>query len=201
MTDLGTQHAKELAAKDGVSHINIDSGAKTGLGRQLDILAHTPFEHPVLGMFHSMEAFWCFVRSDYIRDDLRYGYGMRGKKLARSVKKTTWVKDFRLLIEEALYYKCVSRPTLFSAVKKSTLPFSCYYIREITTPGEERLIVIESKIAAWLTSSMENVRKMIQEGRKPTPADCTQLLNRPRATDITNPAESGGWDSDHRASA
>lgn len=67
--------------EDGISHINVYSKGRTGIGRFLSNFTFYPI-HTVDGEFHSIEGYWYWLTC---RDDrLRYLHGYEAKKLGRN---------------------------------------------------------------------------------------------------------------------
>lgn len=111
---------------DGEAHINVWSRGNTELGRLLTNFAHTPFVHPRLGPFESMEGYWYWLSTGCCHDDLRWLWGYLAKQVGKRYTRVP-VGDFEELICEGIYHKVTQTPGLVKRVAYSTLPFYHYY--------------------------------------------------------------------------
>ena len=177
VAEINERYAKEHHDADGVTHINVDTTGTTTLGKMLDNIARSHFTHPVLGKFYSVEAFWIFIRTQEIHDEVRFLYG-RSACSMRNMFPTERVDNIWELMEEAVYYKVMQKRFLHQEMIASTLPFDNYY----TTENRGILTLVRRPTSAQMCSVYENVRKMILTGREPKGTDYSQLLNR----DIAN---------------
>jgi hypothetical protein len=151
------------SGEDGISHINIHSVGKTELGRLLSHFAHTPFVHPYIGPFYSMEGFWYFARAGFNEKDagkLRYLSGFRAKKIGREFALKRY-DDFKEDILAANYQKIIQHEHIRELVIASELPFDHYY-----TFGHNHLCV-SPKEASWLIQGFEDIRTALKEGVVP----------------------------------
>lgn len=172
---LITPNPMEL--QDSVTHINIGGKARTELGRLLNPLQFSRFNHPIHGPFHSMEAFWAYIQApkDYPRrDELRYLHGMEAKKASKQVKFRQ-IKDFQEIIIEANYFKIKQNPRISNLMVESTLPFEMYYIFRSDDPQAlPEGVVIHTQIGKWLKKGFEDIRTMLREGREPPRPDYSE---------------------------
>lgn len=140
--------------RDGIDHINIYSNALSQMGRDLSNFAHTPFVHPTLGRFASVEGLWYWLsRQD---ERLRDMSGFEAKRLGRSLEV---VRDypshvFRRLIADALTAKLQQHPEIFQALVKTTLPLTHYYVKPFS--GVDT--AIKAKDSEWLIAHFEDLR-------------------------------------------
>lgn len=148
------------AKNDGIDHINIYSNGETELGRLLTHFAHTPFIHPYLGPFASMEGLWFFIRNGGFDENLRYLSGIKAKKLGR-LHQAKWYPDFRSDIIAANYQKIIQNDQLREAVIASELPFDHYYLF-----GPKK-VLIAPRDSMWLIEGFEEIRKALKEGVVP----------------------------------
>lgn len=113
--------------EDGITHYNIYSKSNSRIGKFLTHFIRTPFQHPTLGNFESMEGFWYFIKTGCKDDYLRSLYGYAAKEYG---KKLPVVKnsEFDQLIAEASRIKMETYPEMKEAIKLSSLPFTHYYV-------------------------------------------------------------------------
>lgn len=117
---------KSLPQLEGKTHINIYSKSLTELGRLTSNFTHTPFVHPTLGGFASMEAYWYYIGTGMCHEDLRPLYDFRAKALGRTLNKVSR-NDFIELIIEGIELKVKQTPRLLELLKENNLPFKHYY--------------------------------------------------------------------------
>lgn len=173
VAEINERYAKEHFANDGITHINADTTGTTALGRMLDNIARSHFTHPVLGKFYSVEAFWIFIRTQEIHDEVRFLYG-RSACSTRNAFPTDRVDNIWELMEEAVYYKVCQKRFLQQEMLASTLPFDNYY----TTESKGSMTLVRRPTSAQMCAIFENVRTMIKAGREPKGCDYSMLLNR-----------------------
>lgn len=164
-----TNESKELDVDDGVKYINING--RTELGKLLANFAFTPFVHPYFGPFNCMEGFWHYIRNKEKDDRFRNMDGSEAKKLASKLTME-YVKDFRAIIEVAMFYKVDQNPRLKELLLESTLPFVYYYR---FGPGD---LAINPRGHDWMVKMIANVRTMIQEGNCPLEIDYSRLCKK-----------------------
>ena len=148
---------------DGVTHINIHSRAKTELGKLLSHFAHTPFTHPYIGPFYSMEGFWYFARCGFnekIGNKLHYLSGFRAKQTGRDLPPIRY-EHFKEDILAANYQKIIQHEHIREMMIKSELPFDHYY-----TFGPNNRCVCP-KETGWLVEGFEDIRTALKEGVVP----------------------------------
>lgn len=118
--------------KDGINHINVYSRGKTVIGRELSNFALTPFEHPVHGVFDSVEGYWYWLTR--LDDRLREVSGVEAKELGRSLPKRRSYDGpelsalFQFRITQALDAKLDRHPEIMQRLTASRLPFVHYYV-------------------------------------------------------------------------
>lgn len=165
-----TGQLKDVAAigVDGTDHINIgDPSATTELGRFMAHNADTPFTHPILGQFASVESLWHWLKSESRNDNYR---SLFGKKLRTALKndssmgedleKRGMVRNFRAMVMDANWLKICQYPALKEAIGASSLPFDMYYVvreSERTRPN----------FSGWVVRGFEEIRTAIKENREP----------------------------------
>lgn len=150
---------------DGVDHINIYSQSSNDLGKLLSHFTHTPFTHPYLGPFYSMEGFWYFMRNGQVDDSLRYLSGNRAKIKGREMQPK-WYAEFREDILAANYIKVIENPKIHDLLKASKLPFDHYYLFRARSGAQ---VVINARDSDWLVDGWEAIRIAVQNDVQP---DC-----------------------------
>lgn len=115
-----------LPTLEGRTHINIYSKSSTDLGLLTSNFTYSPFEHPKLGKFASMEGFWFYVSSGFKHEELRSMYGNHAKKFGSSLPKV-FSNSFERLIEEGIRCKVDQNPDLKRLLSENHLPFKHYY--------------------------------------------------------------------------
>ena len=111
---------------DGVDHINIYSRGKTQLGRMLSNFYPFPFNHPVYGVFDTVEGFYYYVSTGFKHENLRTLSGFEAKQFGKSLERAK-LENFENLIRKAIRLKICQNDTLASLLKTSSLPFTHYY--------------------------------------------------------------------------
>lgn len=157
----------EHAIKDGITHINIWSRGETDLGRGLSHFHHSPFIHPYFGPFNSMEGFWYYIKTAEQDDALRNLSGHHAKEYGRTLTGR-WRANFREIINAANFYRIDQNDALEQLMYDSELPFDHYYL---FGPGN---ILIRPKGYEWLVEGFEEIRTMVQQGKKPQELDYSQ---------------------------
>ena len=119
-------------ALDGKTHCNVYSKGKTVLGRELSNFSLSPFDHPVHGVFDSVEGYWYWLTR--LDDRLRSVSGVEAKELGRSLPKVRSYDTselsalFQYRITQALDAKLERHPDMMARLISSRLPFVHYYV-------------------------------------------------------------------------
>ena len=113
---------------DGVTHINIGRAAKTQLGRDLDIYAHRPFEHPQHGQFASVAGYLVWLTRQV--ESIREVHGFDAVKIAKElpVVKHFTPERFQAQINAATALKIAAHADISQALYASTLPLMHYEV-------------------------------------------------------------------------
>lgn len=161
---------------DGVDHINIDSRAKTELGRWLTHMQEAHFKHTRFGPFSSMEGFWAFARNGCTGDQYRRYRGMTAVRASRKIE-TRKLANFYEIMLEANYAKIDQHPAFKKALIESTLPFEHYYIHgpkgaKAGSPG----ILIKPAMDDMMVTMMTQLREMFRNGEVPAEPDYSDLF-------------------------
>ncbi len=142
---------------DGIDHINIDPRAKTELGRLLSHFTESPFTHPYLGKFNSMEGYWYYVKA-LVPDDYLRGLSERPAYLYGKALQQVRRRHFQDIIMDGNYQKIKENDHLRTLLIASTLPFSQYY------QFGPNNITIHPPTAPWLVDEFEDLRDMFKKG-------------------------------------
>lgn len=121
--------------EDGISHINVYSKGKTELGRLLTNFAETPFKHPELGYFRTMESYWYYLKTGKVFENIRDMDGYTAKKFGRKVlpktnnnEKREISDDFKEKIREGIRCKLKQNKKILKMLVQNDLPLSHYYV-------------------------------------------------------------------------
>ena len=141
-------------AKDGVSHLNVYSRARTKLGRFLSNFSDCWIQTDD-GTFRTIEGYWYWLSTNDYR--LRKTNGPESKRLGRLLRGDDWPKDsiFELKIKRAIAFKMKSplgRELLNSTTR---LPLFHYYV-----DARDRAIHVDDGL--WILAHMEEVWDEIQ---------------------------------------
>ncbi|AYG48074.1 hypothetical protein DV532_27735 (plasmid) [Pseudomonas sp. Leaf58] len=140
--------------QDGITHINIYSGGKTPVGRNLSHFPELPIYHPVFGDFCSGEGLWYWISR---RDDrLRMLSGFEAKRYGRSlpVVKTLPKEEFQRMINLGNQAKLDTYPEIKEALANSTLPLLHYYAKSYGG----KMVITQAKDSEWILAYFEKVR-------------------------------------------
>lgn len=135
---------------DGITHINVYSRGKTELGQQLSHFAYSPFTHPELGFFTSVEGLWYFLKT---RDDrLRDLYGFDAKVLGKQLPVVPKMReeDFHRFINLGNEAKLRQHPAILAELGRSRLSLTHYY----TAGG----YITQPKDSEWILAHLERIR-------------------------------------------
>lgn len=139
--------------KDGVSHLNIYSKAKTDLGQFLSNFAYCPIVTED-GPFNSIEGYWYWLSC---KDDrLREAHGYQAKHLGRELGGQDWQNDdeFKRKIIAAIELKLQTEAAKTLIAKNPELlklKFVHYYVYGSKT--------IEPKDGKWIIEKIRSVIK------------------------------------------
>lgn len=165
----------QMVLHDGLTHINIDSHAKTELGRMLVHKYPSKFEHPTFGRFKSIEGFWGYIRDGARDDRWRYVSGMSAKRETRALGPR-FIANFHQIIMEANFLKVEQNETVRALMIASTLPFEHYYIfRSEEMSPDNPGVPTRPQIASWLTRGFEEIRTMLIKGTRPEKPDYSDI--------------------------
>jgi hypothetical protein len=156
-----------MLINDGEDHINIWAGATTELGKILDHNGPLPLNHSYFNNFDSMTAFWYYIRSKERDDRIRAMRPTAAYRFGKSLTLTR-VSNFKAIIGDSNWQRIKANKSLTEMIKKSTLPFDCYFVLRDT--GMRR----RPSFFGWLLWSFEEIRSAIKEGREP---DFSSLLD------------------------
>jgi hypothetical protein len=137
--------------EDGLDHLNTSSSAKTRLGQALDINAHTPFNHPDLGVFNSVGGLWYYIGGETQNDIFRTLHGQQCRTQGKKIRLRE-VTGFKTIIAEATWFKVMADSALRQAVAESTLPFRSYHLQgDLSLP-------VATVTEEWYAYVLETIR-------------------------------------------
>lgn len=143
---------------DGKTHINIYSKGKTLLGRMLSNMSGYKID-TVDGRFDCVEGYWYWLATGCQHNELRTASGFkakeRGRELLKGFTEYPPADEFRLKITLALVSKLILNPEIVKELKKSSLPFTHYYVYS------DKVIFPEGGI--WLIDVWSMLRIIIKE--------------------------------------
>lgn len=144
--------------RDGGDHINIWERAQTNIGKFLAHGSHTPFHHPIFGLFNNIECFWHYIRSEERDDRIRVMNNLSAKKFSENFKLVK-IPNFYAVIMEANWFKIKEYPEMGDLLKESTLPLEMYYVYK------DSGVPIRPMFAAWALQGFNEIRTALKEGR------------------------------------
>ena len=145
--------------EDGITHICISPKAATELGRKLYIGAAMNINHPELGNFKSIIAYWLWLSNNKL-DLLREIHH-------ESLIASSWVGlstdiVYRTHVKDFMQYVFINDTGIFNMLRFSTLPFVSYEIVKFKTQDhiEEHIYPLSSR--EWYDMAVEDIRKLIR---------------------------------------
>lgn len=161
---------RPVADVDGENHINIHNNAATELGRLLDMNAHTPIQHRLLGTFQSAGGLWHYIKTrgvdsagnETTLENLRQLHGAKLRQEVIRFKnnpniRTISVQGFRTIICDALALKVQQNPKIEKLLLESgDIVLKHYYtegtggIRQYPTEG------------FWMVECFSYIREILQ---------------------------------------
>ena len=150
-------------ANDGIYFINTYSKGNTTLGRSLSNFAHSPFTHPKLGSFQSIEGAWYYIITGKLHEQLRNIHGSKAKIEGRKLIPESWANEepvdlsdrFKKLIIECIQCKLRENTDILLALISNDLPLEHFYVNDE--------IITNKKQFKWALNEMERIRKVTQE--------------------------------------
>lgn len=164
-----------LPEGDGVTHININPRGETELGKLLSHFPKTPFIHPYLGPFSSMEGFWYYIRSKEPDEKLRELAGHEAKFHGKKLEARRF-DEFKDLIVDANYHKINQNTNIRQLLVESVLPFDHYYL--FGTPGNQ----VQKRPVGFdfLIDGFTRIRELFKHGHQPLQIDYDSIFKRLR---------------------
>lgn len=155
---------------DGLDFVWVDPAAATELGRLMAYPTLTPFTHPILGPFNSMEGFWYYVGTQERDDKLRELWGSEARTYGKKMT-TRKVAAFREILVTGVVAKIQQSPRLRELIQSEpVLPFRIYYLF-----GPQKLPIrpTRSKLTEGI---LEQAREIVLGSVELPEIDYTQLL-------------------------
>lgn len=165
-----------LPDDDGITHINVFPRGKTELGRLLAHFSKTPFVHPYLGAFNSMEGFWYYVRAKYPDEKLRTLSGPGAKFYGRNLEHRRF-NEFKDIINDANYHKIDQNATIKKLLVESELPFDHYYFKGLGDDAAQH----RPEGFDFLINGFTRCRELFKHGHKPLEIDYDTIFNKLRS--------------------
>lgn len=148
---------------EGTDHINIYSKSSLKLGRALSNFAHTPFTHPELGEFESMEGLYYYLKTGQQFEELRNLYSWVAKKVGTELVKQLGKENCSELNEDllidCLYCKVEQNRSLQVMLMKSNLPFAHYYYYGAINNCK----VVDAPNGDWLIDGYTEIRYKLKQ--------------------------------------
>jgi predicted NAD-dependent protein-ADP-ribosyltransferase YbiA (DUF1768 family) len=148
--------------KDGITHINIYSQAKTELGQMLSNFCREFIDTPD-GKFLSVEGYWYWLSIEDCEEKevLKTSFGHNAKTLGKKIlqsKEKRFDNDFEKKITDAIWCKFSKNKNLLLP-KYYNIPFEHYYNYNGT------IVDVKDKYK-WMMDAIDNMRNKIIEERK-----------------------------------
>lgn len=156
---------------DGVTHLNVYTGAHTLVGREISnlydkaptdsprlILVPDPYGEATLkpiGYFKSLEGFWWWLSTGMKDDYFRTCNGFDARKHGCRLPKVT-LDSFKHEIRFAIALKLKTYPEMLNRLINSTLPLTHYYVYGKHCPNPK---VRPADRSMWVIHFLEEVRR------------------------------------------
>jgi hypothetical protein len=148
-----------ISANDGVTFINVYSKSTNTLGRDLSNFANTPFTHPQLGYFQSIEAAWYYLFTGKLHEKLRYLHGAKAKIEGRKKIPPEWkeidieLSDiFKQQILECIQCKLKEHTDILLKLISTDLPLEHFYVYSD--------VIYNMKEYHWLLDEINRIRSL-----------------------------------------
>lgn len=139
---------------DGVTHLNIYSGANTRVGREMSNMSSFPTTHPRHGYFKSVEGFWWWLSTGMKEEYFRTCNGFEARKVGVKLPKVTHTA-FKHEVRYAIALKLYEHPEVLQRFLASTLPLTHYYVYGKNTPNP---MVRPADRSMWVIEFLEEIR-------------------------------------------
>ena len=154
---------------DGVTHINVYSGANTRLGRELSNMSGHGFFVKTLyekigadgqvtkvphGRFNTLEGYWWWLSTGMTDDYFRTCSGFDARKKGLKMPRVTRTQ-FKHEIRKAIALKLKAHPEILKRLLSSTLPLTHYYVygRNLANP-----MVRPADSSFWVIEFLQGIR-------------------------------------------
>jgi hypothetical protein len=151
-----------IASNDGIEFINTYSKGKTTLSRDLSNFANSPFTHPKLGYFQSVEAAWYYIYTGCLHDNLRKIHGSKAKIEGRKKIPPEWkneviqlTDEFKEKILECIQCKLRQNKHILMALIATDLPLVHFYANGNRIQNKPEY--------NWALIEMDRIRKVTQK--------------------------------------
>lgn len=142
------QNPYENVITEGVDHLNVFSGT-SDLGRWLNFNSSaTPFTHPVLGEFRTLQGFRAHISSRHPLDTFRRAYGHRLSQAIKAHQKPIRIDNQLAIMMDAAFIRMLADEKRAAEFAECKLPFVAYYTTEDIryAPREAHDLILGYKI-------------------------------------------------------
>ena len=149
---------------DGIDHINIYSGSRTILGRNLSNFADSPFDYEPYGHFRTVEGFWYWYFTGQQHDSFRRLVGYKAKEKGKLLKFDNILKDRPIIDDEkniilgAIRCKLRQNQDILNMLVENNLPLTHYYYYGDVN-NNPKIIVKEEY--SWITDEYIRIRNLM----------------------------------------
>lgn len=153
---------------DGITHLNVFTGASTLLGKELsNLYDKTPTDSTrmiwrasdeteiLIGSFKTLEGFWWWLSTGMTDDYFRTCNGFDARKYGFQLPKVT-LPSFKHEVRYAIALKLKSYPLILNRLINSTLPLTHYYVYGKHHPNPK---VRPADRSMWVIHFLEEVRR------------------------------------------
>jgi len=134
-------------ADDGITHINIWTQAKTGLGKDLSNLSARSMLHPEFGKFACLEGYWYWLKTGKQHNVLRGLSGFEAKQQGKTFE-VVYNDHFEREFKQGLYWRLAQHPDMSDALRRlvgyDQLDLRHYYVYG-KEPGKQKVVDVGDK--------------------------------------------------------
>lgn len=187
------QNPYENVISEGVDHLNVYSGT-SDLGRWLNFNSSaTPFTHPVLGEFRTLQGFRAHISSRHPLDTFRRAYGHRLSQAIKTHQKPIRIDNQLAIMMDAAFIRLLADEKRAAEFAECKLPFVAYYTTEDIryAPREAYDLILGYKIIqkALRTKTQPDFTPIMTHPNKDLYEDITPLYLKKQAEAPTEAQE------------
>ena len=188
-----TQNPYETVITEGVDHMNVFSGT-TELGRWLNFnSSSTPFTHPVLGEFRTLQGFRAHIGTRHPSDMFRSAYGHRLTAAIKAHHKPIRVDNFLAIMMDAVFIRMLADEKRAAEFADCKLPLVAYFTKDNIryAPREAHDLILGYKIIqkALRTKTQPDFTPIMTHPNKDLYEDITPLYLKKQAEAPTEAQE------------